>query len=151
VTRIPKGFLYTPGDLGLNAVNVAAAGTIVTGNVVPLMNLGNIQAVSLIKEQAAAGGTPGDVLFASVNVANVQWSDGLVQSSLWAAFTNNPRTQFGRWASGQTTALLTSGSSNAGEFAKLLSSPYGRFAFRNNDAALASVLSLTVILWTLEG
>jgi hypothetical protein len=146
---IPGGLVYSPAELGLDAVNVAAGGGIVTGNIVPLMQAGKFSAVSLIKEAGPAGGTPGTVLYASVGLNGVQWSDGLVQSGLWAAFTNNPRTQWGSYARGQTTASLSTGTAAAGEFAKLLGSPYGRFSFQNNDGAVASVLSLTVILWWL--
>lgn len=142
-----RGLLITPVELGLNAVNVAAAGAIVTGNVVPFMQLGGFDKVSLIKEQAAAGGTPGNVLIASVGLDGVQWSDGLVNSSLWATFTNNPRTQWAHYARGQTLATVSTGSATSGEFAKVFSSPYARFGFQNNDAAIASVLTLTVILW----
>jgi len=144
---INGGLVYSPAELGLDNVAVAAAGTTVTGNIVPLLQIQGFNKVSLIKEQAAAGGTPGSVLFASVGLNGVQWSDGLVQSSLWAGWTNNPRTQWGHWARGQSTATISTGTSVAGEFAKIFSSPYGRVSFQKNHAAVASVLSLTVILW----
>ncbi len=145
--QIPGGFVLTPDDLGLNAVNVAPAGVVVVGNIVPLMQLGSFDKVSLIKEAGVGGGTPGSVFIASVGLNGVQWSDGLVNSGLWAGFTNNPRTQWAHLARGQSTATVTTGTNALSEFGKLFSSPYARFAFQNNDAAIASVLTLTVILW----
>lgn len=146
--HIPGGFLYTPDDLGFNAVNLPPAGVIVNGLTVPCQELGAIRSVSIIREMAIAGGTPMDIFQESIGSQGVQWSDGLINSTLWGAITNNPRTQWFHVTRGQTVLTASTGTSNAGEFAKLFSSPYIRLAARNTDAAIAIVVTITMILWT---
>lgn len=139
-------FVYTPAELGFNAVNVASGGTIVSGLAVQLMDLYPWTHISIIRELGAGSGTPGNLLQQSIGLGSVQWSDGLINSSLWAAITNGPRTQFAHYTRGQTTATLTTGTVAPGEFAKLWGSPSIRLAYQNLDAAVAQVVTLTMIL-----
>lgn len=143
------GLLYSPAETGFDATVLPAGGAIINGSTIALAEVFRFKSASIIREQAAGGGTPMTVFFQSIGSRNVQWSDGLINSGLWTGLTNNPRTQWAlfAYAVGNATFAGTTGVSVVGEVAKLFASPWGRFAAQNNDGAVAITLSLTLILW----
>lgn len=140
---IPEGLVYDPADLGLDNVAVAAAGGIVAGLTVPWIAVfPRTRFALVVEDESNLGATPCNVLQISFDFDAAAFVSGS-NSSIWAAFTNNPRTQH-YYASGfsPSAAVVTTGTGLGVEIGKALSAPYIRFSLQNNHATIVATLSL---------
>lgn len=147
---IPGGMYLSPADLGLLDVQPAAAGGIVTGKWLDWTNKFPIRAVGLISEHITNNGATTIDAMAAARIDEDESFVTTDQSGLWAGHSNNPRTQYAFYnlsGIGNVNGVATTGTSAAGELAKLFSAPQIRFSLRNNHATLVDTLRLHAIVW----